>query len=96
MDSQVRVLELENSLEKERVRLASLRKQHYHLAGASAGWQWTPPLPLHCGVCPVVFAKSIERHINYELCIESTLRPFNLFSTNYERIYKCINELSRI
>lgn len=38
MESQVRVLELENSLVKERMRLAGLRKQHYHLAGASAGW----------------------------------------------------------
>jgi huntingtin interacting protein 1 len=39
MDSQVRVLELENLLEKERMKLASLRKRHYHLAGASAGWE---------------------------------------------------------
>jgi len=38
MDSQVKVLELENALEKERLKLAALRKQHYHLAGASAGW----------------------------------------------------------
>jgi huntingtin interacting protein 1 len=33
MESQVRVLELDNNLVKERVRLASLRKRHYHLAG---------------------------------------------------------------
>jgi huntingtin interacting protein 1 len=39
MDSQVRVLELEKLLENERMKLASLRKQHYHLAGASAGWE---------------------------------------------------------
>uniref|UniRef100_A0A147BSL9 Putative actin-binding protein n=2 Tax=Ixodes ricinus TaxID=34613 RepID=A0A147BSL9_IXORI len=38
MDSQVRVLELESSLQKERVQLAGLRKRHYHLAGASEGW----------------------------------------------------------
>ena len=33
MDSQVRVLELENDLEKERRRLGELRKKHYQLAG---------------------------------------------------------------
>lgn len=39
MDSQVRVLELENDLQKERMKLAALRKRHYHLAGASEGWE---------------------------------------------------------
>lgn len=39
MECQVEVLKLENLLEKERKKLASLRKQHYHLAGASAGWE---------------------------------------------------------
>ncbi|XP_047554037.1 huntingtin-interacting protein 1-related protein isoform X1 [Lutra lutra] len=34
MESQVRVLELEKTLEAERVRLGELRKQHYVLAGA--------------------------------------------------------------
>lgn len=38
MESQVRVLELESGLQKERVQLAELRKRHYHLAGASEGW----------------------------------------------------------
>lgn len=38
MESQVRVLELENDLNKERMRLAGLRKRHYHMAGASEGW----------------------------------------------------------
>lgn len=38
MDSQVRVLELEQSLSQERVRFASLRRQHYSLAGPSEGW----------------------------------------------------------
>lgn len=32
MESQVRTLELEAKLNKERARLAQLRKQHYHLA----------------------------------------------------------------
>lgn len=32
MECQVKVLELENALEKERVRLASIRRTHYHLA----------------------------------------------------------------
>ncbi|XP_013381294.1 huntingtin-interacting protein 1 isoform X1 [Lingula anatina] len=35
MDSQVRVLELESLLEKERVKLSELRKKHYQLAGES-------------------------------------------------------------
>ncbi|XP_077868523.1 huntingtin-interacting protein 1-like [Saccoglossus kowalevskii] len=38
MDSQVEVLELESRLEKERRKLAGLRKQHYQLAGESEGW----------------------------------------------------------
>ncbi|XP_069470875.1 huntingtin-interacting protein 1 isoform X3 [Ambystoma mexicanum] len=38
MDSQVRVLELENELQKERQKLGGLRKQHYELAGVSEGW----------------------------------------------------------
>lgn len=33
METQVRVLELEKTLEAERVRLGELRKQHYVLAG---------------------------------------------------------------
>ncbi|KAH8038979.1 hypothetical protein HPB51_004134 [Rhipicephalus microplus] len=44
MESQVRVLELESSLERERVQLAALRKRHYHLAGASEGWDDAPEL----------------------------------------------------
>lgn len=39
MDSQVRVLELESSLVKERKQLAALRKQHYQMAGSSEGWE---------------------------------------------------------
>ena len=38
MESQVGVLELESRLEKERRKLAGLRKQHYQLAGESEGW----------------------------------------------------------
>ncbi|GAV04059.1 hypothetical protein RvY_14398-1 [Ramazzottius varieornatus] len=37
MDAQVRVLELENSLTKEREKLASIRRQHYALAGTTEG-----------------------------------------------------------
>lgn len=33
------MLELENMLVKERVKLANLRKKHYQLAGASEGWE---------------------------------------------------------
>lgn len=36
---QVRVLELESQLEKERKRLGDLRRTHYQLAGASEGWE---------------------------------------------------------
>ncbi|XP_077167910.1 huntingtin-interacting protein 1 isoform X2 [Paroedura picta] len=38
MDSQVRVLELESQLQKERQRLGDLRKKHYELAGVAEGW----------------------------------------------------------
>ncbi|XP_015269049.1 PREDICTED: huntingtin-interacting protein 1 [Gekko japonicus] len=38
MDSQVRVLELESQLQKERQRLGELRKKHYQLAGVAEGW----------------------------------------------------------
>ncbi|CAN0337794.1 unnamed protein product [Lampetra fluviatilis] len=38
MDSQVRVLELESLLQKEREHLGGLRKKHYELAGVSEGW----------------------------------------------------------
>ncbi|XP_053130661.1 huntingtin-interacting protein 1 isoform X2 [Hemicordylus capensis] len=38
MDSQVRVLELESQLQKERQRLGELRKKHYELAGVAEGW----------------------------------------------------------
>ncbi len=33
MESQVKVLEFESLLEKERLRLSALRRQHYQLAG---------------------------------------------------------------
>nr|CAD7590803.1 unnamed protein product [Timema genevievae] len=39
MESQVRVLELEANLQKERERLATLRRQHYRLAGELEGWE---------------------------------------------------------
>ena len=39
MESQVRVLELQCDLEKERVKLSELRKTHYQLAGESEGWE---------------------------------------------------------
>ncbi|XP_033628171.1 huntingtin-interacting protein 1-like isoform X1 [Asterias rubens] len=43
MDAQVAVLELESKLQKERVKLAQLRKRHYQLAGASEGWDEEDP-----------------------------------------------------
>ncbi|XP_076832542.1 huntingtin-interacting protein 1 [Brachyhypopomus gauderio] len=38
MNAQVRVLELETQLQKERERLGDLRKKHYELAGVAEGW----------------------------------------------------------
>lgn len=52
---QVRVLELENQLQKERQKLGELRKKHYELAGVAEGWEedgeWLPVL-LCLGSCP--------------------------------------------
>lgn len=43
MESQVKVLELENMLEKERLRLSSIRRTHYHLAESlSTEWVLVP------------------------------------------------------
>ena len=36
---QIRVMELETDLEKERRKLGELRKQHYQLAGEAEGWE---------------------------------------------------------
>lgn len=51
---QVRVLELENQLQKERQKLGELRKKHYELAGVAEGWEedgeWIPVL-LPVGSC---------------------------------------------
>lgn len=43
----MRVLELENQLQKERQKLGELRKKHYELAGVAEGWEedgeWCQP-----------------------------------------------------
>lgn len=39
MESQVRVLELEASLQQERQKLATLRRRHYQMAGEEEGWE---------------------------------------------------------
>ncbi|XP_059171925.1 huntingtin-interacting protein 1-like isoform X2 [Physella acuta] len=39
MQCQIRVMELESNLEKERKKLGELRKQHYSLAGEAEGWE---------------------------------------------------------
>ena len=39
MESKVKALQLEKELDMERTRLSRLRKVHYHLAGASEGWE---------------------------------------------------------
>lgn len=37
MESQVRVLELEQALQNERLRLSALRRHHYQMAGDNEG-----------------------------------------------------------
>lgn len=44
LSPQVRVLELENELQKERQKLGELRKKHYELAGVAEGWEEGKPL----------------------------------------------------
>jgi hypothetical protein len=39
LSQQVRVLELESQLQKERQKLGELRKKHYELAGVAEGWE---------------------------------------------------------
>ena len=39
MEAQVRVLELEAQLQRARVHVSALRKQHYQLAGELEGWE---------------------------------------------------------
>uniref|UniRef100_A0A8D0TG51 Huntingtin-interacting protein 1-related protein n=1 Tax=Sus scrofa TaxID=9823 RepID=A0A8D0TG51_PIG len=43
LSPQVRVLELENELQKERQKLGELRKKHYELAGVAEGWEEGEP-----------------------------------------------------
>ncbi|KAH6934135.1 hypothetical protein HPB50_020673 [Hyalomma asiaticum] len=62
MESQVRVLELESSLERERVQLAALRKRHYHLAGASEGWDDAPE-----GIMPAYGAFQAARLLDVDV-----------------------------
>lgn len=42
LSCQVRVLELESQLQRERLRLGELRKKHYELAGVAEGWEESP------------------------------------------------------
>ncbi|KAF5928775.1 hypothetical protein HPG69_006359 [Diceros bicornis minor] len=72
MDSQVRVLELENELQKERQKLGELRKKHYELAGVAEGWEEGRPLG---GSAP---ARSEGR----TLCDESLLLKHNSMRTH--------------
>lgn len=39
MEFQVRVLELEATLQHERQKLAKIRRHHYQLAGEAEGWE---------------------------------------------------------
>uniref|UniRef100_A0A8C5NRZ4 Huntingtin-interacting protein 1-related protein n=1 Tax=Junco hyemalis TaxID=40217 RepID=A0A8C5NRZ4_JUNHY len=52
MDSQVRVLELENQLQKERQKLGELRKKHYELAGVAEGWEEDGECPVTVRIAP--------------------------------------------
>lgn len=55
METQVRVLELEQTLEAERVKLGELRKQHYALAGAAG------PLGTEEATPPTATPRSVPR-----------------------------------
>ncbi|XP_043195501.1 huntingtin-interacting protein 1-like [Amphibalanus amphitrite] len=46
MEAQVRVLELEAQLQRARVHVSALRKQHYQLAGELEGWEEVDSPPL--------------------------------------------------
>ena len=60
MESQVRVLELESNLEKERRKLGELRKTHYQLAGESEGWDQEVSSSLGvCNLCVIL----LYRHV---------------------------------
>ena len=62
MESQVKALELEKELRDERTRLAELRKVHYHLAGASEGWEVEVSLRERIKVaCMLVMGRALER-----------------------------------
>ncbi|KAG8240392.1 hypothetical protein J437_LFUL002535 [Ladona fulva] len=51
MESQVRVLEFETSLIKERERLAALRRHHYQLAGELEGWDEKVRIIINSNAC---------------------------------------------
>ena len=57
MESQVKVIELESYLEKERRKLSELRKTHYKLAGESEGWEQEVFVCVCVCVCVCVLVK---------------------------------------
>ena len=86
MESQVKALELEKELEMERTRLAELRKVHYHLAGASEGWeevsqedsqfllQCTKLFVVHEVYIAVVFVTHEFLHCRVSFCVLQEIR----------------------
>ncbi|MBN3309030.1 HIP1 protein, partial [Amia calva] len=74
MDSQVRVLELETWLQKERERLGELRKKHYELAGVAEGWGEEDGECTGRGGC-----RSHETRFNKELHVKSLVLIQNLY-----------------
>lgn len=64
----VRVLELENQLQKERQKLGELRKKHYELAGVAEGWEEDGE---YCGCCR-------RAHCWVLLPLSHTIKPWDL------------------
>ncbi|CAL9682359.1 unnamed protein product [Knipowitschia caucasica] len=58
MEAQVKVLQLENELEQERVRLGELRKRHYNLGVSSEEEGFPPPPP------PTLLDPAPQPHLN--------------------------------
>ncbi|XP_007936325.2 huntingtin-interacting protein 1-related protein [Orycteropus afer afer] len=87
MESQVRVLELEKTLEAERVRLGELRKRHYTLAGGAAtpGEEepWPPCTSPHSGASkkpPLAQKPSVAPRQDHQLSRKDGVYPAQLMS----------------
>lgn len=71
MESQVRVLELEASLQQERVKLSALRRHHYQLAGDAEGWEITKVNYFICFLSQVdlAYKNGLICSYNFHFCL---------------------------